>query len=86
MTGMVGWRAADAVAGVMDNAKERPQVGNFAGVIDLVVTLIGASAVFAQLQNTLSRAGAFNPKPAQQSVRGCASARTPLRCWWVSRS
>lgn len=63
LTSLVGPRAADAVAGVMDNAKERPQVGNFAGVIGLVVTLIGASAVFAQLQNTLNRVWGVQSKP-----------------------
>ena len=55
LTGMVGPRAADAVKNVMDNAKERPHVGNIAGLIGLVVTMMGASAVFAQLQRTLNR-------------------------------
>ncbi len=63
LTGMVGPRAADAVQSVMNNAKERPHVGNIAGLIGLVVTLIGASAVFAQLQNTLNRVWGVRSKP-----------------------
>lgn len=63
LTAMVGPRAADAVKSVMDNAKERPQVGNIAGLIGLVVTLMGASAVFAQLQNTLNRVWGVRSKP-----------------------
>ncbi len=63
LTGMVGPRAADAVKGVMDNARERPQVGNLAGLVGLVVTLLGASAVFAQLQGTLNRVWGVKSKP-----------------------
>lgn len=63
LTGMVGPRAAEAVNGVMDSAKERPHIGNIAGVIGLIVTLIGASAVFAQLQNTLNRVWGVRSKP-----------------------
>ncbi|MEP7187275.1 MAG: YihY/virulence factor BrkB family protein [Rhodanobacter sp.] len=63
LTGMVGPRAADAVQSVMNNAKERPHIGNIAGLIGLVVTLIGASAVFAQLQNTLNRVWGVRSKP-----------------------
>lgn len=63
LTGMVGPRAADAVQSVMNNAKERPHVGNIAGLIGLVITLIGASAVFAQLQNTLNRVWGVRSKP-----------------------
>jgi len=60
---MVGPRAAGAVKGVMDNAKERPQAGNIAGIIGLVVTMMGASAVFAQLQRTLNRVWGVRAKP-----------------------
>ncbi|MDQ6645985.1 MAG: YihY/virulence factor BrkB family protein [Pseudomonadota bacterium] len=63
LTGMLGSRAAEAVKNVMDNAKARPHVGNIAGLIGLVVTLIGASAVFAQLQGTLNRVWGVQSKP-----------------------
>lgn len=63
LNGMIGPRAAGAVKAVMDNAKERPQVGNIAGLVGLVVTLIGASAVFAQLQGSLNRVWGVRSRP-----------------------
>jgi membrane protein len=43
LNGMVGPRAADAVKGIMSNAKARPQTGNIAGIVGLLVTAFGAS-------------------------------------------
>ena len=63
LNGMLGPRAADAVKAVMANAKERPQVGNIAGLVGLGVTLIGASAVFAQLQGSLNRVWGVRSRP-----------------------
>ena len=75
LTGMVGPRAAGAVESVMDSAKERPHIGNVAGLIGLVVTLIGASAVFAQLQSTLNRVWGVRTKPG-----------TPVGAWLRTRA
>ena len=55
LNGLVGARASEAVRLVIENAKQKPSVGSMAGVIGLGVTLIGASAVFAQLQGALNR-------------------------------
>ncbi len=63
LTGLVGPRASDGVQLVIDNAKQKPGVGSWAGVIGLVVTLVGASAVFAQLQGALNRVWNLRPKP-----------------------
>jgi membrane protein len=63
LNGMVGPSAAGAVKGIMDSARARPQTGNIAGIIGLLVTLFGASAVFAQLQGTLNRVWRVKPKP-----------------------
>ncbi|BCL76755.1 hypothetical protein JHS3_24910 [Jeongeupia sp. HS-3] len=60
---MVGPKAADAVAMVIHNASSRPNVGNLAGLIGLGITLIGASAVFAQLQGALNRVWGLRAKP-----------------------
>ncbi len=65
LTGMVGNQAAGAVKLVIDNAKARPGFGSWAGWISLGVTLLGASAVFAQLQNALNRAWNVRPKPGR---------------------
>ena len=60
---LLGPRAADAVTLVLDNASERPGVGSWAGLFGLGVTLIGASAVFAQLQGAINRVWNLAPRP-----------------------
>jgi membrane protein len=71
---LVGARAADAVKLVIDNAKERPGVGSMAGIIGLLVTVVGASAVFAQLQGAINRVWGLQPRPGQ-AVLGWLRAR-----------
>jgi len=63
LNGLVGPRASDAVRLVIENAKQKPSVGSMAGVIGLGVTLIGASAVFAQLQGALNRVWSLQLRP-----------------------
>ncbi|WP_017463673.1 YihY/virulence factor BrkB family protein [Dyella ginsengisoli] len=60
---LVGPRASDAVTLVLANARERPTVGSWAGLIGLGVTLAGASAVFAQLQGAINRVWNLAPRP-----------------------
>jgi membrane protein len=67
LNGLVGARASDAVKLVIENAKQRPSVGSMAGLIGLGVTLIGASAVFAQLQGALNRVWSLQPRPGPTS-------------------
>lgn len=68
LNAMVGDQAAQAVKLVIDNASARPGVGSWAGLISLGVTLIGASAVFAQLQSALNRAWGVRPRPGRAVV------------------
>jgi len=77
LNGLVGSRASDAVKLVIENAKQRPNVGSMAGVIGLGVTLIGASAVFAQLQGALNRVWSLQPRPgkAKMAILGWIRAR-----------
>ena len=63
LNNMVGPRAADAVKGIITSAKSQPHTGKVAGIIGLLVTLFGASAVFAQLQGTLNRVWRVKPRP-----------------------
>ncbi|HEV2540968.1 MAG TPA: YihY/virulence factor BrkB family protein [Frateuria sp.] len=60
---LVGTRASDAVKLVISNAKQRPQLGHWAGIIGLAVTLIGASTVFAQLQLAINRVWKLKAAP-----------------------
>lgn len=62
-THVVGPKAADAVKAVITSAMQRPQLGSWAGVLGLIVTLIGASAVFAQLQLAINRVWNLKAQP-----------------------
>ena len=77
LNGLVGARASEAVRLVIENAKQKPSVGSMAGVIGLGVTLIGASAVFAQLQGALNRVWSLQPRPgkASHAILGWLRAR-----------
>ena len=55
LTAMIGPSATDAIQAVLTSAQQHPRGGNIAGLIGIVVTLVGASAVFAQLQGALNR-------------------------------
>ncbi|HEY9767921.1 MAG TPA: YihY/virulence factor BrkB family protein [Coleofasciculaceae cyanobacterium] len=50
---LVGQEGAEAIETILANAN-RPQLGNLASIISLVVLFIGASGVFAQLQEALN--------------------------------
>jgi membrane protein len=63
LTDMIGPGAADAIQAVVTNAREHPSAGNLAGLVGIVVTLVGASAVFAQLQGALNRIWQVESRP-----------------------
>jgi membrane protein len=51
---LAGGEARAAAKAVLDSAKQRPQAGGIAGTIGLIVAIVGASTVFAQLQTSLN--------------------------------
>ena len=61
---LVGAQASDAVKLVINNAEQRPQLGHWAGILGLLVTLIGASTVFAQLQLAINRVWNLEARPS----------------------
>lgn len=63
LTGMIGPSAADAIQAVVTSARQHPHGGNVAGLVGIVVTLVGASAVFAQLQGALNRIWRVESQP-----------------------
>lgn len=63
LTGMIGSRAAEAIQAVVTSAREHSHGGNLAGLIGIGVTLVGASAVFAQLQAALNRIWRVEARP-----------------------
>lgn len=65
LAGVVGEKAAQALNVVIESAKSHPKLGDLAGIIGIVVTFFGASAVFAQLQATLDRVWRVKAKPGE---------------------
>ncbi|MEO6926856.1 MAG: YihY/virulence factor BrkB family protein [Rhodanobacter sp.] len=63
LTGMIGASAADAIQAVVTSAREHTHGGNVAGLVGIGVTLVGASAVFAQLQGALNRIWRVEARP-----------------------
>lgn len=66
---LTGPQAAQSAELVIRNAESRPRIGNVAGLISLTITLLGATAVFAQLQRALNRVWHLRPRPGR-ALRG----------------
>ena len=62
INGLVGQQGAQAIETALANA-DRPQLGSVASLISVVVLLIGASGVFAQLQEALNTVWNVKTKP-----------------------
>ena len=62
INGLVGQQGAQAIETALANA-DRPQLGSVASLISVVVLLIGASGVFAQLQEALNTVWNVKAKP-----------------------
>ncbi len=62
INGLVGQQGAQAIETALANANQ-PQLGSIASIISIVVLLIGASGVFAQLQEALNTVWNVKAKP-----------------------
>ena len=65
LAGILGEKAAGAITLVVQNAKSTPTLGNVAGIVGLLITVFGASAVFAQLQHALNVIWDIQAKPGK---------------------
>jgi membrane protein len=63
--GVVGQQAGQAIKMIMDSADKQPGWGSFAGIVSLVVLILSASGVFAQLQMSLNRIWNVKAKPSE---------------------
>nr|WP_290225240.1 YihY/virulence factor BrkB family protein [Trichocoleus desertorum] len=70
--GLVGAQGADAIQTMIQNAYN-PSSGIIATVISVVTLLLGASGVFAQLQDALNTI--WEVPPPQEGVKGMVKAR-----------
>ena len=62
INGLVGEQGAQAIETALANANQ-PQLGNTASIISIAVLLVGASGVFAQLQEALNTVWNVKAKP-----------------------
>jgi len=60
---LAGDEARAAAQAVIDSARERPSLGSVAGITGIVVALVGATAVFGQLQTSLNDIWQIKAKP-----------------------
>jgi membrane protein len=60
--GLVGRKGAEVIQVALDNASQ-PDLSSIASLISVVILLIGASGVFAQLQEALNSIWNVKPKP-----------------------
>lgn len=65
LSAMLGDKASGAINLVVQNAKSKPTLGNIAGGIGLLITLFSATAVFAQLQQSLNAIWGVEAKPGK---------------------
>ena len=63
LQGLIGDDARKAAQSVIDSASQRPALGSIAGVLGLLVAIIGATTVFAQLQTSLNDIWRIERKP-----------------------
>jgi membrane protein len=62
--GMLGGSGARDVAEIIiEGAGKRPSAGNLAGIVSIIVTLVGATTLFAQLQGALNQIWHIKAKP-----------------------
>ncbi|MEW6057240.1 MAG: YihY/virulence factor BrkB family protein [Bdellovibrionota bacterium] len=66
--GFIGESGATAIEGMLNNA-EKPESGVKATVIGIFTLLLGASAVFGQLQDAFNEIWKVRPKPGQPFLR-----------------
>ena len=60
---LAGNQARSVAEAVVDSANKRPSIGSIVGVLGIIVSLIGATTVFAQLQSSLNRIWGIEAQP-----------------------
>lgn len=63
ITGVAGQGVREAAQAVFASADANPDVGSVAGIIGIVVAVVGATTVFAQLQAALNRIWGIRARP-----------------------
>lgn len=62
---LVGDQAAETAELVIANARSKPGIGTFAGIVSIFVTLFAGSGALAQLQGALNRVWEVRSKPGK---------------------
>ena len=73
--GMVGESGASAIEGVVQSGAQEPEQGIFATVASVVVLIVGATTVFAELQSALDRIWQVPAKEKSSGIFNLIRAR-----------
>lgn len=65
LAGIAGPGARTTAATIYDSARERPSLGSITGIASIVMALVGATTVFAQLQTSLNRIFGIRARPGR---------------------
>jgi membrane protein len=80
---LVGEQGAEAIAVALQNASQPSAIG-IASLISIAFLLLGASGVFAELQDSLNTVWNVKPKPGRLS-RTCGDNKILSIVGWVRR-
>ena len=64
ISALAGGDARMAAQAVIDSANKHPSLGSMAGIIGIVISIVGATTVFAQLQSSLNRIWGITSQPS----------------------
>lgn len=75
MQGMIGAEGATVIQGALENAERPGSGGTLATILGVVTLIIGATALFAQLQDALNTIWGVKPNPREGAVKTLIKAR-----------
>jgi membrane protein len=66
---LIGTAGASQVAAIISNASRSQQAASIATIVSLIVLILGATGLFAGLQNALNKAWGVKPDPKRNQIR-----------------
>ena len=66
---LIGTAGAEQVAAIIGNASRSQDAASIATIVSLLVLILGATGLFAGLQQALNKAGGVKPDPSRNQVR-----------------
>src|SRR5215204_2595607 len=66
---LIGTAGASQVAAIIGNASRSQEAASIATIVSLIVLILGATGLFAGLQNALNKAWGVKPDPKRNQIR-----------------